>query len=143
MDSKRRPKSHSKSQRKKKFFTMETIFDRFPTLGDVIFEYLDAKSLANCVEVNKKWQSTIGNQKVYLKMKILNFSKHCNNHVRKEWRMALVKTPLELYQNISWNISVLFATLNPLKSIIANALYFLQLVLQLSMEILTFLNKLQ
>ena len=101
MDSKRRPKSHTKSQRKKKFFTMETIFDRFPTLGDVIFEYLDAKSLANCVEVNKKWQSTIETQKVYLKMKIQNFSKHCNNCVRKEWRMALIKTPFEFLRRLS------------------------------------------
>ena len=82
-------------------FTMETIFDRFPTLSDVIFEYLDVKSLANCVEVNRKWQSTIANQRVYLKMKIQNWSKHCNKCVRKEWRMALVKTPLELLRRLA------------------------------------------
>ena len=43
---------------------METIFDRFPTLSDNIFESLDEKSLANCVEVNRKWQATLANKKV-------------------------------------------------------------------------------
>ena len=70
MGSKRKPKRHLKSQVKKskvqnsQNFTMETIFDRFPTLSDNIFESLDEKSLANCVEVNKKWQFTLANKKV-------------------------------------------------------------------------------
>ena len=80
---------------------METIFDRFPTLSDVIFEYLDEKSLANCVVVNRKWQSTIANQKVYFKMMIQNWSKHCNKLVRKEWRIASDTTPLELLRRLS------------------------------------------
>ena len=80
---------------------METIFDRFPTLSDVIFEYLDVRSLANCVVVNRKWQSTIANQKVYLKMMIQNWSKHCNKLVRKEWRIASDTTPLELLRRLS------------------------------------------
>ena len=70
MSSKRKPKRHLKSQVKKRKvqnsqnFTMETILDRFPTLSDNIFESLDEKSLANCVEVNRKWQSTLANKKV-------------------------------------------------------------------------------
>ena len=82
--SKRKAKSHLKSQVKKskiqnsQNFGMETFFDQFPTLSDDIFEHLDEKSLANCVEVNRKWQTTIANQKVYLKKKIHNWSKHCN-----------------------------------------------------------------
>ena len=84
MGSKRKLKRHLKSQVKKskienpQNFEMETIFDRFPTLSDDIFEILDEKSLANCVEVNRKWQNTIANQKVYLKKKIKKWSKHCN-----------------------------------------------------------------
>ena len=60
MGSKRKPKKHLKSQVKKskiqdsQNFEMETIFDRFPTLSDDIFEILDEKSLRNCVEVNRK-----------------------------------------------------------------------------------------
>ena len=56
MSSKRRPKSHSKSQRKKmkilnsQNFTMETIFDCFPTLSEDIFESLDEESLEKFVE---------------------------------------------------------------------------------------------
>ena len=70
MSSKRKPKRHLKSQVKKRKvqksqnFEMETIFDRFPTLSDNIFESLDEKSLANCVEVNRKWQATLANKKV-------------------------------------------------------------------------------
>ena len=82
--SKRKPKNLLKSQVKKikiqitQNFTMETVFDRFPTLCDEICTFLDEKSLANCVEVNRKWQNTIANQKVYLKKKIKKWSKHCN-----------------------------------------------------------------
>ena len=79
---------------------METIFDRFPQLSDDIFEHLDAKSLANCVEVNRKWQTTIGNQKVYLKSKIRNWSNK-SGRFSKEWQMALVKIPLELLRKLS------------------------------------------
>ena len=70
MSSKRKAKRHLKSQVKKRKvqnpqkFTMETIFDRFPTVSDNIFESLDEKSLANCVEVNRKWQATLANKKV-------------------------------------------------------------------------------
>ena len=58
-------------------FIMETIFDRFPKLSDDIFEHLDEKSLVNCVEVNKKWQTTIANQRVYLKKKFEKWTKYC------------------------------------------------------------------
>ena len=64
MGSETKPKSHLKSQTKKsqiqnsQKFTMETIFDRFPHLSDDIFEYLDEETLANCVEVDRKWQTT-------------------------------------------------------------------------------------
>ena len=58
-------------------FVMETIFDRFPKLSDDIFEHLDEKSLVNCVEVNKKWQTTIANQRVYLKKKFEKWTKYC------------------------------------------------------------------
>ena len=70
MGSKRKPKSNLKSQTKKSKiqnshkFMMETIFDRFPQLSDNIFESLDEKSLANCTAVDRKWKSTILNQKV-------------------------------------------------------------------------------
>ena len=74
-------------------FKMETIFDRFPTLSDDTFEHLDEKSIAKCVEVNRKWHTTIANQKVYLKKKIQIWSKN-SEQFRKEWRMALVKTPI-------------------------------------------------
>ena len=83
MSSKRKPKRHVKSQVKKRKiqnsqnFTMETIFDRFPTVSDNIFESLDEKSLANCVEVNRKWQTTIENQRLYLKKMFKKWSKHC------------------------------------------------------------------
>ena len=80
MGSKRKPSRHLKSQVKKskiQNFTMETIFDRFPTLSYEIFDNLDQKSLANCVEVNRKWQTTIANQRVYLKKKFKKWSKHC------------------------------------------------------------------
>ena len=53
-------------------FTMEAIFDRFPTLSDDIFENLDEKSLTKCVEVNRKWQTTIANQKYILKRRFKN-----------------------------------------------------------------------
>ena len=81
--SKRKAKSHFKSQVKKskiqnsQNFIMETIFDRFPKLSDDIFEHLDEKSLVNCVEVNKKWQTTIANQRVYLKKKFEKWTKYC------------------------------------------------------------------
>ena len=80
MSSKRKPNSHLKSQKKKskiqnsQKFTMETIFDRFPNLSDNILKHLGGKSLANCVEVNRKWQATIENQKVYLIAKIQKWS---------------------------------------------------------------------
>ena len=67
---KKRPKSPLKLLVKKskvqnsQSFTMETIFDRFSTISDHIFESLDEKSLANCVEVNRKWQATLANKKV-------------------------------------------------------------------------------
>ena len=51
---------------------MEAIFDRFPTLTDDIFENLDEKSLTKCVEVNRKWQTTIANQKYILKRRFKN-----------------------------------------------------------------------
>jgi hypothetical protein len=81
--SKRKAKSHLKSQVKKskiqssQNFGMETFFDRFPILSDDIFERLDVKSLANCVEVNRKWQTTIANQRVYLKKKFKKWTKYC------------------------------------------------------------------
>ena len=80
---KRKPKSPLKLLVKKskiqnsQNFTLETIFDRFPTISDYIFERLDEESFANCVEVNRMWQTVIANQKVYLKKKIYNWSKHC------------------------------------------------------------------
>ena len=83
MGLKRKPKSHLKLQVKKtkiqnlQNFTMQTIFDRFPTLSDDILEILDEKSLANCVEVNRKWQTTIANQRVYLKKKFKKWTKYC------------------------------------------------------------------
>ena len=83
MSSKRKPNSHLKSQKKKskiqnsQNFEMETIFDRFPKLSDDIFEHLDEKSLVNCVEVNRKWQTTIANQRVYLKKKFEKWTKYC------------------------------------------------------------------
>ena len=74
---------------------METIFDRFPHLSDDIFEYLDEENLANCVEVDRKWQTTIVNEKVYLKKKIEKRSKN-SERFSKEWSMTLVKLPMEV-----------------------------------------------
>ena len=79
---------------------MKTIFDRFPHLSDDIFEYLDEKSFANCVEVNRSWQSAIANEKVYLKKKIKKWSKQFNEF-SKEWSEVLVKIPLELLRRLS------------------------------------------
>ena len=79
---------------------MEIIFDRFPHLSDEIFEYLDEENLANCVEVNRKWQTTIANEKVYLKKKIEKRSKN-SEQFSKEWSMALVKTPLKLLRRLT------------------------------------------
>ena len=79
---------------------METIFDRFPQLSDNIFESLDEKSLANCTAVDRKWKSTILNQKVYLKAKIRNWSNK-SGRFSKEWQIALVKIPLELLRKLS------------------------------------------
>ena len=110
MGSETKPKSHLKSQTKKsqiqnsQKFTMETIFDRFPQLSDNIIQHLDTKSLANCVEVNRKWQTTIGNQKVYLKSKIRNWSNK-SGRFSKEWQIALVKIPLGLLKKNCPNIS--------------------------------------
>ena len=81
-------------------FMMETIFDRFPTLSDDILKYLDEKSLANCVEVDRKWQATIANQRVYLIAKIHKWSKN-SKQFSKEWSMAVVKMPLELLKRLS------------------------------------------
>ena len=106
MGSKKIPNSNLISQVKKiniqksQNFTMEAIFDRFPTLSDDIFENLDEKSLTKCVEVNRKWQRTIANQKVYLRKKIQIWSKN-SEQFRKEWNMALLKTPLELLRRLS------------------------------------------
>ena len=76
---------------------METILDRFPTLSDNIFESLDEKSLTNCVEVNRKWQNTLENQKVYLKMKIQKWSKHCKSQwFKSENLIYLVSVILKL-----------------------------------------------
>ena len=80
---KRKPKINLNLQVKKskiqnsQNFIMETIFDRFPKLSDDIFEHLDEKSLANCVEVNRKWRTTIANQRVYLKKKFKKWTKYC------------------------------------------------------------------
>ena len=106
MSSKQKPISHLKSLVKKtrvqnlQKFSMKTIFDRFPHLSDDIFEYLDEKSFANCVEVNRSWQSAIANEKVYLKKKIQKLSKQFNEF-SKEWSEALVKIPLELLRRLS------------------------------------------
>ena len=69
-------------------------------MREVIFKSLGEKSLANCVEVNKNWQSAIGNEKVYLKKKIQRWSKN-SEQFSKEWSEALVKTPLELLGRLS------------------------------------------
>ena len=79
---------------------METIFDRFPNLSDDILKHLDRKSLANCVEVNRKWQATIENQRVYLIAKIQKWSTN-SIRFRKEWSMAFVKIPLELLRRLA------------------------------------------
>ena len=106
MGSETKPKSHLKSQTKKsqiqnsQKFTMETIFDRFPHLSDDIFEYLDEENLANCVEVDRKWQTTIVNEKVYLKKKIEKRSKK-SERFSKEWSMTLVKMPLKLLRRLA------------------------------------------
>ena len=95
-------KSHLKSPVKKtkiQNFTIDTILDRFPTLSDDIFENLSEKSLANCVEINRKWQITIANQKVYLKKKVEKWSKN-SKQFSKEWKTALVRIPLELLRRI-------------------------------------------
>ena len=95
-----------KSQRKKDGtqeslkFTMEIIFDRFPMLSDDILKYLDEKSLANCVEVDRKWQETIANERVYLIAKIHKWSKN-SKQFSKEWSMAFVKTPLEFLRRLA------------------------------------------
>ena len=81
-------------------FTMETIFDRFPMLSDDILKYLDEKSLANCVEVDRKWQETIANQIVYLIAKIQKWSKN-SKQFSEEWSMAVVKMPLELLRRLA------------------------------------------
>ena len=106
MGSKRKPKRHSKLQVKKskiqnlQNFTMPTIFDRFPTLSDDIFEILDEESLSNCVEVNRKWQATVANQKVYLKKKVRKWSNN-SKEFSKEWSIALVKIPVDLLRRLS------------------------------------------
>ena len=83
-----------------KRFMMETIFDRFPTLSDNILKYLDEKSLANCVEVDRKWQGTIANQRVYLIAKIHTWSNN-STQFSKEWSMVVIKMPLELLRRLS------------------------------------------
>ena len=106
MGSKRKPNSHLKSQTKKnkiqnsQNFTLETIFDRFPNLSDDILKYLDEKSLANCVEVNRKWHTTIANQRVYIIAKIQTWSRY-SKQFSKEWSMAFVKTPLEFLRRLA------------------------------------------
>ena len=106
MGSKRKPNSHLKSQTKKskiqnpQKFTLETIFDIFPTLSDNILKYLDEKSLANSVEVNRKWQTTIANQRVYVIAKIQKWSRH-SKQFSKEWNMAFVKIPLEFLRRLA------------------------------------------
>ena len=79
---------------------LETIFDRFPSLSDDILKYLDEKSLANCVEVDRKWQTTIANQRVYVIAKIQKWSRH-SKQFSKEWNMAFVKTPLEFLRRLA------------------------------------------
>ena len=44
---------------------METIILRFPHLSEMIFDYLDNQSLANCKIVSKTWSIYIGEQKFY------------------------------------------------------------------------------
>ena len=106
MGSKRKPNSHLKSQTKKskiqnsQEFTIETIFERFPNLSDDILKHLDEKSLTNCVEVNRKWQTTIANQRVYVIAKIQKWSRH-SKQFSKEWNMAFVKTPLEFLRRLA------------------------------------------
>ena len=106
MASKRKPINQLKFRTKKikitnsQKFTIETIFDRFPNLKDDIVKHLDDKSLANCVEVNRKWQTTIENQRVYLIAKIQKWSTN-SIRFRKEWSMAFVKIPLELLRRLA------------------------------------------
>ena len=94
-NSKRKPKINLNLQVKKskiqnsQNFIMETIFDRFPKLSDDIFEHLDEKSLANCVEVNRNWQTTIANQRVYLKKKFKKWSKHCKQSIHSGLRVKI------------------------------------------------------
>ena len=106
MASKRKPINQLKFRTKKikitnsQKFTIETIFDRFPNLKDDIVKHLDDKSLANCVEVNRKWQKTIANQRVYIIAKIQRWSRH-SKQFSKEWNMTLVKIPAELLRRLS------------------------------------------
>ena len=106
MASKRKPNNHLKSQTKKtkitnsQKFTIETIFERFPNLSDDILKHLDDNSLANCVEVNRKWQTTIANQRVYVIAKIQKWSRH-SKIFKEEWSIAFVKTPLEILRRLA------------------------------------------
>ena len=79
---------------------MKEVLDRFPKLGEGIFEQLDDQNLVICKKVHKTWRNNILDQRIYWIRMIRKGTKHCNEFA-EEWRKAVEKIPIRILEKLA------------------------------------------
>ena len=79
---------------------MEEVLERFPKLGEKIFEQLDDQNLSKCIEVHKTLRNNILDQRIYWIRRIRKGIEHCNEFAG-EWRKAVKKTPIRILKKLA------------------------------------------
>ena len=84
-------------------FPIEDLFLRFSCVCDVIFNYLDTKSLINCRLVSTTLKNQVDNHKPFWKSIIQNYKKNISEYVTEEydWNTFLDKTPVKIIKEIT------------------------------------------
>ena len=84
-------------------FHIEDLCLRFSVVCDVIFNYLDTKSLINCRLVSTTMKNHVDNHKPFWKSIIQYYKKHISECVSEEydWNEFLVKTPVKIIKEIT------------------------------------------
>ena len=76
------------NQNKSKSVVFEDFFVKFPHLTEKIFDNLGNKSLAECREVSRAWQSYLDEQKI-LQVRIIRSIVGKNHKVDENWEKIL------------------------------------------------------
>ena len=78
-------------------FQIEDLCLRFSVVCDVIFNYLDTKSLINCRLVSTTLKNQVDNHKPFWKSIIQNYKKNISEYVTEEydWNIFLDQTPVK------------------------------------------------